>query len=97
MLWKGKSSKETASVRRIASGRRRKLRRSCWVSLSPGQKVSVFYNPADPQQSMLKPGAGFSEYALLGVPVVSLILGLVTFYIVSRSRKKAAAGLTAAR
>jgi hypothetical protein len=66
--------------------------------LSPGQKVPIFYNPADPQQSMLKPGAGFSEYALLGVPVVALTLGLVMFYIVSRSRKKAAAaGLIAAR
>jgi len=66
--------------------------------LSPGQRVPVFYNPADPQQSLLKPGAGFSEYALLGVPVVSLTLGLGMFYVVSRSRKKASrsAGAVAA-
>lgn len=37
--------------------------------LSPGQRVTVYYNPASPEKSVLYPGAGVQEYVLLLVPV----------------------------
>jgi hypothetical protein len=52
-----------------------------------GQPVTVFYNPSDPRQSLLRAGAGFQEYALLFVPIVMLGVGVVLFWRWQRSRR----------
>lgn len=37
-----------------------------------GQRVRVYYDPADPSRSLLRVGAGLQEYVLLVVPVLML-------------------------
>jgi hypothetical protein len=44
--------------------------------LTVGAPVSVFYNPTNPQQAVLRPGAGVVEYLLLLVPVVMFAIGV---------------------
>lgn len=55
--------------------------------LQVGQQVNVYYNPADPRQSVLQAGAGFQEYALLLVPVAMFCVGLWSFRLLWRTRK----------
>ena len=42
-----------------------------------GERVTVFYNPADPETAVLEPGLTFSSYVSLIIGV--LILGIITF------------------
>jgi hypothetical protein len=44
--------------------------------LAPGQRVAVHFDPSDPAQSVLRPGAGPQEYLLLIVPTLMLVIGL---------------------
>jgi hypothetical protein len=44
--------------------------------LAPGQKVTVYYRPDDPAQSVLRPGARFQDNALLAIPFVLLAMGV---------------------
>src|SRR5688572_9044768 len=55
--------------------------------LSVGQSVPVFYNPSDPGQAVLRPGAGFQEYALLFVPLVMFGFGIWSFRLLWRTRR----------
>ena len=56
--------------------------------LTVGQPVSVFYNPSNPQQSVLRPGVGFQEWALLFVPVLMLGIGVGCLCLLWRSRRR---------
>ncbi|MAS93836.1 MAG: hypothetical protein CMO55_11645 [Verrucomicrobiales bacterium] len=44
--------------------------------LQSGEEVTVYYDPAIPESSFLRPGAGLQEYFLLFVPFAMLIWGL---------------------
>jgi hypothetical protein len=56
--------------------------------MNVGQRMSVFYKPSDPQQSVLRPGVGFQEYALLFVPVLMLGAGVASLYFLRRSGRR---------
>jgi hypothetical protein len=43
--------------------------------LKVGQPLDVFYDPADPQQSVLQNGVGFQEYGMLIIPVIMFAIG----------------------
>ena len=55
--------------------------------LSAGQTVLVFYNPSDPRQALLKPGAGFQECALLFIPLLMFGFGLLSLCLLLRTRR----------
>jgi len=56
--------------------------------LSVGQSVPVYYNPSDPGQALLRPGAGFQEYALLFVPVLMFGFGVWSYRLLWRTRRR---------
>ncbi|HEY9785804.1 MAG TPA: DUF3592 domain-containing protein [Candidatus Obscuribacterales bacterium] len=49
-----------------------------------GSIVDVYYNPEDPRQSVVKPGANPHFYAVIGAGIVLFLLG---FYIITRPRE----------
>jgi hypothetical protein len=55
--------------------------------LASGQTVEVYFDPAAPTQSVLQPGVGFQERALLCVPVVMLSIGIAGIVWLLLSRK----------
>jgi hypothetical protein len=60
--------------------------------LTAGRPVSVFYNPSNPQQSVLRSGVGFQEYALLFVPVPMFGIGATYFWLLWRPRRRRSGG-----
>lgn len=44
--------------------------------IAPGQEVRVSYDPANPARSLLRPGAGAAQYAMLALPVLLLATGV---------------------
>lgn len=56
--------------------------------LTVGEPLAVFYNPADPRQAVLQPGAGFQEYALLLVPLGLLAVGIWSLRLLWRTRQE---------
>ena len=44
--------------------------------LAPGRSVAVHFDPSDPAQSVLRPGAGAQDYLLLLVPIIMISIGL---------------------
>ena len=57
-------------------------------ALKVGQIVPVYYNPAEPRQSVLRPGAGFQEYILLLVPIVMFAIGIWAYRLLWRTRQR---------
>ncbi len=55
-------------------------------NLQVGMRLPVHYDPDDPAESVLRPGAGYQEYALLLVPVIMLSAGLYGFSLLWRTR-----------
>lgn len=56
--------------------------------LAPGQRVAVHFDPGDPAQSVLQPGAGSQEYMLLVVPAVVLTTGIAMLSSLLRHRTR---------
>jgi hypothetical protein len=56
--------------------------------LSVGQTVLVFYDPSDPRQAVLRPGASFQEYALLVIPLLMFGSGLGVFCFLWWTRRR---------
>ena len=54
--------------------------------LSPEQVVQVSYNPANPTQSFLRPGAGAPEYAMLCIPFIMFGVGAFLLWFTWRAR-----------
>lgn len=54
--------------------------------LAKGQQVNVYYDPSNPGYSLIQPGAGFQEYALLVVPFVMVGIGLTLIYRLRKTR-----------
>ena len=50
-----------------------------------GQRIAVYYELHDPSESVLEPGAGYQEYALLGVPVILLVMGTILLIRIRRT------------
>lgn len=50
-----------------------------------GEPVKVYYNPKDPWNSVLEPGAGAVSYILLGIGGVFFLLGVVLFLTLPRA------------
>jgi hypothetical protein len=53
-------------------------------SLATGARVMVHYDPADPSQSLLQPGVGFQEVAILIAPLIMLGIGGSLLWLVTR-------------
>ena len=45
--------------------------------LQEGQRLPVYYNPDDPSEAVLRPGATFASYALLAIPLGLFGLGIL--------------------
>ncbi|MEX0717855.1 MAG: DUF3592 domain-containing protein [Planctomycetaceae bacterium] len=56
--------------------------------LSVGEAVTVFYDPSLPRRAVLRAGAGFQEYALLTVPVAMFGIGVWSFRLLWRTRRR---------
>jgi hypothetical protein len=54
--------------------------------LAVDKPVPVYYDPADPRRAVLRPGAGFQDYALLFIPVLMLGAGVGGFWSLWRTR-----------
>jgi hypothetical protein len=54
--------------------------------LTVGETTPVYYNPSNPRQAVLKPGAGYQEYAMLIAPVFMLAIGVAACIILRRTR-----------
>lgn len=54
--------------------------------LTVGQAVPVYYDPANPHDSVLRPGARFQEYAILVVPLGLLAIGVGAISLLRRTR-----------
>lgn len=54
--------------------------------LAVGQPVTVYYDPSNPRKALLRPGAGFQEYALLFVPLMMFGIGVGAFWLLFRRR-----------
>ncbi|HEV3167849.1 MAG TPA: DUF3592 domain-containing protein [Isosphaeraceae bacterium] len=55
--------------------------------LVAGRPVHVFYRPDDPSKSVLRPGAGFPEYAVLGVPFIMFAMGVGSMLVLFLTRR----------
>lgn len=47
--------------------------------LHVGQGVTVYYDPSNPSQSVIRAGAGFTEYVLFCVPIAFFAFGIYAF------------------
>jgi hypothetical protein len=54
--------------------------------LAPGKAVRVYCDPNDPSHSVLEPGAGYQERAMLVISVVTFLMGLGVVYWMWRDR-----------
>jgi hypothetical protein len=55
---------------------------------APGQKRAVYYDPDDPEQAVLVPGAGNGEYAQLIVPPLFLLAGVAVIVWLIKTRPR---------
>ncbi len=55
------------------------------AGLIEGNTVTVYYNPSDPAQSVLKNGVSPEEYVLLFIPLVMLGFGVLIFWRLHKS------------
>jgi hypothetical protein len=53
--------------------------------LAQGNVVEVYFNPSDPAESVLQPGAGYQEHAMLVISVVTFVMGVAAILWVRRS------------
>ena len=56
--------------------------------LRVGDAVSVYYNPSNPSQSVIRAGAGFVEYFLLCLPIAIFAFGVYAFRLLRRTKEK---------
>lgn len=56
--------------------------------LQVGQPVTVYYNPVDPDRSVLRPGAGLAEYILLCLPSAVFCYGIYLVRLLNRTRRR---------
>lgn len=56
------------------------------ATLAAGTDVTVYYDPADPRRSVLRPGAQRMDYLLLGLPMLFLFFAYGFFRMHRRSR-----------
>jgi hypothetical protein len=61
-----KSSKQSAAEARVAQ-------------YPVGKTVTVYYDANDPQKSTLEPGVSWRSFAYLGIPVVMLVMGVLSW------------------
>jgi hypothetical protein len=52
-----------------------------------GSPITVHFDPIDPSRSLLQPGAGATEYALLVIPIIMLAMGIIPLLVVFSMRK----------
>jgi hypothetical protein len=57
------------------------------TAYSPNSEVTVYYNPEDPTQSVLQPGAEGTDYLLLGFPVLFLLFAYGFLQMLMRARQ----------
>ena len=69
-IYNGQRVRTSDGEYKIRDGAKQAIR-----GLIAGQRITVYYDPHDPSESVLEPGAGYQEYTLLGVPVILLVMG----------------------
>ncbi len=55
--------------------------------LTVGAPITVYYNPSNPRQSVIRNGAGWQEYVLLLVPVAMFAIGIWSVRRLWRTRR----------
>jgi len=64
-----------------------------WGTLTPGQKVTVAVNPADPKESYLAPGVSRLAYILGGPGLAAMVFGVMFFGAYRKTRQLYLAGV----
>jgi len=57
------------------------------VEYAPGEAVTVYCNPENPSDSLLRPGAERMDYLMLGLPLVFLLFAIGFMQMLSRARQ----------
>jgi len=55
--------------------------------LRVGEDVTVYYNPSNPHQAVIRAGAGLQEHFLLMLPIAIFAFGVYAFHLLHRTKE----------